>query len=334
MNVLCITHSADHYTVDIVEKALASQGARMLRFNTDLFGIDGDFSFQLNTRANAVQSMRIGTTGFHAIDAVWYRKIWKLGVPPQLSPEYHAVFTKEYRTWMQVFFESISHVPWLNPMDTDHSIGANKFRQLSMAATAGLVIPDTICTNNPEQVKDFFEKQGGRVIMKLHNALSQSMKGDQPFFPTTVLKEANLQQLSSLRYCPMIFQQQVEKQYELRIAYVNGHFFTGKINTQHLQHGKADWRATSSGEAAWENYELPVVIQTRIDALMRSVDLPFGVIDMIRSASGEYVFLEINPQGEWGMLQRDLGHPIGEQIADTIIKRINHETTINTHHYA
>lgn len=334
MNILCITHSADHYTVDIVEKALASHGARMLRFNTDLFGIDGDFSFQLNTHAGEARSMRIGTMEFDTIDAVWYRKIWKLAVPPQLSPEYHAVFTREYRTWMQVFFESISHVPWLNPMETDHSVGTNKLRQLRMAAAAGLVIPDTICTNNPEQVNVFFEKQNGRVIMKLHNALSQSMKGDQPFFPTTVLKEANLQQLASLRYCPMIFQQQVMKQYELRIAYVNGHFFTGKINTQHLQHGKTDWRATSHGEATWEDYELPLIIQAKIDALMKSAGLPFGVIDMIRSVSGEYVFLEINPQGEWGMLQRDLGHLIGEKIADTIIKKIKHETTINTYHYA
>jgi glutathione synthase/RimK-type ligase-like ATP-grasp enzyme len=334
MNVLCITHSADHYTVDIVEKALASYGAHMLRFNTDLFGIDGDFSFQLTNHADATQSIRIGSMELGAIDAVWYRKIWKMTVPPQLSPEYHAVFTKEYRTWMQVFFESISHVPWLNPMETDHSVGTNKLKQLRLAAAAGLVIPDTICTNNPEQVKEFFEKQHGRVIMKLHNALSQSMKGDQPFFPTTILQEASLQQLSSLRYCPMIFQQQIEKQYELRIAYVNGHFFTGKINTQHLQHGKADWRATSRGEAAWHTYELPLSIQTKINGLMRSLDLPFGVIDMIRSVSGDYVFLEVNPQGEWGMLQRDLGYMIGEQIADTIIKRVNNETTINTNHYA
>ena len=241
MNILCITHSADHYTIDIVEKALASHGARMLRFNTDLFG---------------------------------------------------------------------------------------------MAAAAGLVIPATICTNDPEQVKAFFEKQDGRVVMKLHNALSQSMKGDQPFFPTTVLKEEGLQQLSSLRYCPMIFQQQIEKQYELRIAYVDGHFFTGKINTQHLQHGKTDWRVTSREEAVWETYELPQSIQTKINVLMRSAGLPFGVIDMIRSASGDYVFLEVNPQGEWGMLQRDLGYTIGEQIAGTIIKRVNNEATINTHHYA
>jgi hypothetical protein len=32
------------------------------------------------------------------------------------------------------------------------------------------------------------------------------------------------------------------------------------------------------------------------------------------------VFLEVNPHGEWGMLQRDLGLPIGEAIAAALIR--------------
>lgn len=334
MDILCITHSADHYTIDIVEKALAAHGARMMRFNTDLFGMGGDFSFTIDTGTDATQQLKIADTSFDLPDAVWYRKIWKMKVPPRLAPDYHSVFTKEYQTWMKVFFESLSGIPWLNPMEEDHSTGTNKMKQLRLASKAGLAIPATLCTNDPSLVRSFFEKHNGKVIMKLHNALSQSMKGDQPFFPTTLLKESDLAQLGSLRYCPMIFQEQVEKSYELRIAYVDGHFFTGKINTQHLQHGKTDWRATSHGEVNWEPYELPVPLQIKINTLMQSVRLPFGVIDMIRNVNGDYIFLEVNPQGEWGMLQRDLGYKIGEQIADTIIKKVNNETTIHTHHYA
>jgi glutathione synthase/RimK-type ligase-like ATP-grasp enzyme len=334
MNILCITHSGDYYTIDIVEQALASHGAQMIRFDTDLFGLDADFSFQLENNTGIAQTVRTGTVAFDSLDAVWYRKIWKLKISPQLSPEYHPVFTREYQTWMRVFFESLSHLPWMNPMQTDHSVGGNKLQQLRLANAAGLNIPSTLCTNNPQMVRSFFDRHQGKVIMKLHNALSQSMKGDQPFFPTTLLPGSSLDQLTSLRYCPMIFQEKVQKNYELRIAYVDGHFFTGKINTQHLQHGQTDWRATTNGEAAWELYELPVTIKSKIDTLMKSLGLCFGLIDMIRSTSGDYTFLEVNPQGEWGMLQRDLGYKIGEQIAETIVKKIKHEATVNTHHYA
>jgi glutathione synthase/RimK-type ligase-like ATP-grasp enzyme len=334
MNILCITHSGDYYTIDIVEKALALYGARMLRFDTDRFGADGDFSFHLDTSNGGSQKIKIGAVEFDTPDAVWYRKIWKLSVPAKLSPDYHAVFTKEYQTWMRIFFESLAGIPWMNPMEEDHSAGTNKMKQLRLAKRAGLTIPSTLSTNNPELVRNFFDEHHGKIIMKLHNALSKSMKGDQPFFPTTLVQENHLAQLSSLRYCPMIFQEQVQKKYELRIAYVDGHFFTGKINTQHLEHGQTDWRATKHTEAAWELYELPIAIQSKIDSLMRSLHLGFGLIDMIRSTDGEYVFLEVNPQGEWGMLQRDLGYKIGEQIAETLVKKVNNETTISTHHYA
>ena len=36
----------------------------------------------------------------------------------------------------------------------------------------------------------------------------------------------------------------------------------------------------------------------------------------------EYIFLEVNPQGEWGMIQRDLGYPIGETIAEKLVARV------------
>ncbi len=43
---------------------------------------------------------------------------------------------------------------------------------------------------------------------------------------------------------------------------------------------------------------------------MAELGLVFGAFDFIETPSGEYVFLEINPTGKWGMLERDLDYPI------------------------
>jgi glutathione synthase/RimK-type ligase-like ATP-grasp enzyme len=51
---------------------------------------------------------------------------------------------------------------------------------------------------------------------------------------------------------------------------------------------------------------------------MQALGLSFGAVDFIRTPEGEHVFLEVNPSGEWGMLQRDLGLPIAEAIADIL----------------
>lgn len=41
---------------------------------------------------------------------------------------------------------------------------------------------------------------------------------------------------------------------------------------------------------------------------------------MICTPAGEYVFLEVNPGGEWGMLERDLCLPISEAIAVALLE--------------
>ena len=44
----------------------------------------------------------------------------------------------------------------------------------------------------------------------------------------------------------------------------------------------------------------------------------FGAFDLIQTPLEEYVFLELNPTGEWGMLERDLGYPISNAIAEAL----------------
>jgi len=321
--VLCITHSQDQYTIDIVQQHLKKLGIDSFRFNSDQFATAYHFNYSLHGCINDLCWSANNTTLYASqITGVWYRKLWKLQVPEELDPDYTFIFEKEYKTHLHIFFEALYSLPWINKIDSDHAAGGNKFHQLMVAKHCGLTIPKTILTNSQAAVLDFYEVCKGNIVMKLHGALSKSMKRDGAFFPTTFLSQHDLPQLDTLPYCPMIFQEQITKLYELRIVYIDGAFYTGKINTQHTQKGKIDWRTTTTRIAPWEPYVLPTTVEEKIDSMMRQMDLSFGAIDMIKQPNGEYTFLEVNPQGEWGMLQRDLGYPIGETIAEKLIKRI------------
>jgi hypothetical protein len=322
--ILCISHSDDFYTIDIVVKRLKELGKEVVRLNSDKFSEYLSFEYKINSGESTIEVNYNGEK-FTAedVEAVWYRKLWGVAIPEELDSSFHGIYRQEYTTMRNLFFESISHVPWMNVMDIDHKIGENKFDQLNQARNAGLTIPESLFTNNQEEVKSFFYTVcNEQMIAKLHGALSRSMSGNTPMFPTTLIREEDLESLDTLPYCPMIFQRAIDKSYELRIAYVDGTFFPGKINATKSEIGKTDWRIANDLQSTWEEYILPDAVCNSLTQMMTNMGLQFGVIDMIRDNQGEYVFLEVNPQGEWGMIQRDLGYPIGETIAEKLVARI------------
>lgn len=322
--ILCLTHSNDHYTIDIVMKRLKELGKEVYRMDTDLFSSKLSFDYSLGNHKNTIH-IHDGSQDITSsdIEAVWYRKLWETEIPDELDDDFKEIYFQEYYTMRNIFFESLKELPWFNPIAKDHEISNNKFYQLSVAARNGLAIPKSLFTNDEKKVKAFFfDECNKQMIAKLHGALSRSMAGDTPFFPTTLINESNLEGLSTLIYCPMIFQEMIPKAYELRIIYIDGTFFTGKINAEKSERGKTDWRIATDIYFKWEHYQLPDQIGASLTKTMQEMNLFFGAIDMIRHQDGRYIFLEVNPQGEWGMLQRDLQYPIGETIAEKLVSKL------------
>jgi glutathione synthase/RimK-type ligase-like ATP-grasp enzyme len=323
--ILCLSHTQDFYTIDIVQQQLAALGNDVYRLNSDLFSHRLQFDYGQGTDGHFEFLLKTGDRTFCSTDvtAVWYRKLWHITPPPELDNAYHRIFHQEYDTMRDIFFDALAQVPWMNNMPRDHHIAGNKALQLQLAAKNGLEVPRSLFTNHPERLRDFFHTVCNRqMIAKLHGTLSRSMSGSGAFLPTTQVQEDDLQRLETLPYCPMIFQELVPKQYELRVIYVAGQIFAGQIDTRASAQGQTDWRAANDIKAAWAAYTLPDEVCTCIDNMMQEMGLLFGALDIIRHTDGRYIFLEVNPQGEWGMLQRDLGYPIGETIAAELAARI------------
>ena len=331
--ILCITHSSDHYTIDLVHQRLKELGHELYRFDSDRFGIDYILEYELNDGPpDLCLKGPAGEIAAAQIEAVWYRKLWSLQKPEGMDQSYSETYNRAYSTYRDIFFSQLAHLPWINHIDRDHAVGNNKLLQLEQARASGLNVPRTIMSNDTARVLRFYDECGGEVVMKLHNSLAQSMKR-AAFFPTTILQKEHLRNAEGLRLCPMIFQQRIFKSYELRIVYVDGELFTGKIRVSDSGAGATDWRASDPAEAGgWEAYELPASVAQPVKKFMHSLQLSFGAIDMIRNTEGEYIFLEVNPQGEWGMLQRDLNYPIAETIAEKLINKIEHEIKDSHHH--
>jgi glutathione synthase/RimK-type ligase-like ATP-grasp enzyme len=309
--VLLVTHRQEPFCTDRVAGALLRRGARAFRLNTDDFPREIDIRAELGNPAGAkllVEGKELD------VNAVWYWRLW----PPRMDEEFpaqHREFVmRESMTALRGFLDLLSHVPWIDPIDVNLA-AENKTRQLVLAQLAGLSIPPTLITADPVAARRFYEEHDGNVVTKLQNSLGYSMKGGGGF-PTRKLNPSDLKTLDSLRQCPMMFQRFIPKAKELRIAWVDGRAFVGALD------GAAcgvDWRYEAK-DAPWENHILSQEVHGRLAALMNRLGLRQGAIDMILTPDGDYVFLEVNPHGEWGMLERDLGLPIGDAIAETLVR--------------
>ncbi len=317
--VLLLTHSADYFTVERVAAALARRGAKPFRLDSDRFPMTVRLSARLDSEG-LYHRVEYGerTVSTDEVQAVWMRRIWRPQLSQNLAPQFHDICLRESVAALRGFLDGLNQVRWV---DNSERISAaeNKLRQLRVATQTGLSIPRTLVTNDPQQAREFFFEVEERMVAKLLTPLSVSMKGPSFFVYTSKVQEQDLVGAEALRYSPMVFQEQISKLRELRVVYVAGNFFVGALDASRYSADTIDWRRATPQECPWEPDELPSSVARCLERFMAELGLLFGAIDLIRTPEGEHIFLEVNPTGEWGMLERDLGYPISEAIANALL---------------
>ena len=309
--ILLLSHTQETFCTEQVARALRDRGAEPLRLNTDCFPGGLRLSTELGSADSQSGVLYLDGSPL-SVRAVWLWRLWAARTDPRLDPRHAEAARTESMTALRGLLDLLGKVPWIDAIDANAMAG-NKTRQLRLAKAAGLVIPDTLITNDPVEARRFFHKHQGRVVAKLQTSLSYSMRGEGGL-PTRLLRREDLDALDGLRHSPMIFQRYIEKAWELRIAWADGRAFVGALDGKKCG---TDWRYEST--AAWEHHALPEGVRARLAQLMSELGLRQGAVDLIVTPEGEYVFLEVNPSGEWGMLEAELGLPISGALADALL---------------
>jgi len=317
--VLLLTHSGDFFTVDRVADALSRRGVTPFRLNADLFPSQVKLSSRVsaNGMRHVIEDAGM-TIELDQVRAVWARKMWTPKIPDELDARYRDMCASESRAALLGFLDGLHTARWVNDINRDRE-AENKLLQLRIAVEVGLTIPPTLVTNDPGRAKAFFEEVDGLMVAKLLRPLSTSMTEAPVFVYTSRVHKQDLDDATRLRFSPMVFQRLIEKARELRIAYVAGDLFVGALDASGSSRGQIDWRLARPDECNWSIDEVPPSVAEGIRSLMTRLGLIYGAIDLIVTPEGEHVFLEVNPAGEWGMLERDLELPISEAIAGALL---------------
>lgn len=246
------------------------------------------------------------------IGAVWWRE------KPRSSDLVQGSSARAFaqREWKRAL-EGLGHLApgarWMNPR-TAAFRSRSKVTQLGAATLSGLRTPPTLVTNDADQVRRFVDDAPGDVVYK-----SLSWFFDPPnwtIFTSRVDPRdlADRSTDSAIVVAPGIFQHRVPKAYEVRVTVVGDEIFPVGIDSQAHERAQLDWRRAQLELDYW-TVELPQDVAFGIRALMTQLDLVFAAHDFIVTPTGEYVFLEVNPAGQWLWLEERTGLPISAAVA-------------------
>ncbi len=253
-----------------------------------------------------------------SIRSVWWRKPGHYyGLSPELSPQ-EREFAKGELDHLFGSVWSLLDTYWMNHPERNRAAGW-KLEQLVRARRQGVAVPRTLVSNSPDEVRAFYDECCGRMVFKvmtdpLLGAVTLSEK--QPDVrieevketTTTPIGPAQLEEIDSVRLLPGLFQEYVPKRFEYRVTVIGDELFAARIDSQAREGTRHDWRNWADGglEIPYARAELPGEIEDFCRQLVSDYGLNFGALDFVETPDGQFVFLELNPTGQFIWVEKRL----------------------------
>lgn len=240
------------------------------------------------------------------VSVVWYRRFYEPMAPTapvfgRHRAQLHAEIARETTTLAQYLFHLLRHKVWL-PDHPAHTQANNKLTMLHMAERCGLRVPQSLVTNSRDVAEQFYHAQGGAVVSKPLDFCGYYPDGDASYTAFTVRFGADKLAELPPHFFPLLLQESIRPRYELRVFYLDGDCYATAIlgNYQAAPAGFADVKLLFSAQQTHlVEYRLPPALRRQLVGFMQQAGLNTGSIDLIRAENGEYVFLEVNPIGQY-----------------------------------
>lgn len=169
----------------------------------------------------------------------------------------------------------------------------NKVNVLDEAHKCGLNIPDTVLTNNKEELRIYIDKHPKSITKCIAEGVGVNLRKEEDTFllSTALLNKVLLKDIRPF-FIPTIIQNYIEKEVELRIFYLDGAFFSTALFSQKQQHTQIDFRIRLEGkrDSRMVPFALPEDIKLKLTKLMKAINMNTGSIDMIYSKDKKILF--------------------------------------------
>ena len=299
--ILVITSCID-YTVDyIIDKY--KDIATFYRVNIDKFEeyefiLRDNYTWQINSLNWKVN--------LNEINSIYYRK----PVLPNLdvyNPAYHNMIAKDIISLINGIVDSFDRIVLTKPFILRKV--ENKIYQTKLANECGLIMPNSLVTNEFVMANRFISNN--KTIIKPISTGKIVDKGKIRLFNTSIISK----NVSDINLTPIYLQEYIDKLFEVRVTIINQHIYPVKI----IPYNEVDWRIEQE-KNIYELIDIPNQVKYKCINLMNKMNINFGAFDFIVNKRGEYIFLEVNPNGQWLWLEEELNINISNKIVSYLLE--------------
>jgi hypothetical protein len=314
--ILIITNSKDT-TSNHLEGYLRREQLHVVRFNTDIDLRSTNLTFSRESQRASWPSASLYPG---EVSSVIFRR------PKPLEPDvndnqfYRLHAADEWAEAWEGFLAQIPLQKWIN--HPSRNFGAShKIDQLIKASNNGFRVPDSLVTNNQQEALDFFRAQRNGVVIKplASGFIERNDPKNDTVIYTVELEERSLQFLQNLKSCPVLFQEKIRKHLDVRVTVLDEKIVAiglKGLDTDGRQ--RLDIRRNNMVGVEYIPLMVPDQIRNAIHRLMMHYELRFAAFDFAIDDQGEWVFFEINPNGQWAWLDLEGAASIAEIFVNSL----------------
>lgn len=274
--------------------------------------------------------------GNNEMAAVWYRrKISSFPVKYRLKQaDFNTEYTlkrflvDEFNSLHSLLFFTIDRHKWLNdPISEDN---LNKLHVLSLARQCGINIPFTEVVTTKAAIIHLLDKCNELIVKPVSECIFvEDADGEKYKMLTKTINKANLH-LVPEKFFPSLVQEKIIKKFEIRTFYLDGECHSMAIFSQNNRKTKDDFRNYDNQRPnRTVPYKLPADLELKLEQLMKALRFRTGSIDLMVDMQGNYHFLEINPEGQFGMVSYPCNYYLEKKLALLLHKNSAHEKEIH-----
>jgi ATP-GRASP peptide maturase of grasp-with-spasm system len=241
---------------------------------------------------------------------------------PSISAGVGKEFAYSYLKYLQNETASINHfvkdtIEKQNGILSFDKANINKLAFLNACILFKLKVPESAIVNTLEEIEHFQKKWGNIITKPVNNGFFSTSKEWFYTFTNEIVKHETLNFDKSFNYT--LIQKKINKKFEIRAFFFKGMIYSNAIFSQNDLQTSVDFRHYNK-ERPNRNvpFELPNEIKQKIVLLMNHLRLETGSFDIVYTMNKEFVFLEVNPIGQYSQVSNPSNYQLDKIIAENL----------------